>query len=121
MLEEGRLTGWTPKKTKNKEKLFKSVIKSNKDYLGFNDNYTIKEVNDKEDKISENGDNSIKKKNQIQNKTDINNKTLTTKNTDLINDRKNLKFKLNRNRINKSFNSSFKNNKLFMEKNHQWQ
>jgi hypothetical protein len=116
LLEEGRLTGWTPKKTKNKEKLFKSVIKSNKDYLGFNDNYTIKEVNDKEDKISENGDNSIKKKNQIQNKTDINNKTLTTKNTDLINDRKNLKFKLNRNRINKSFNSSFKNNKLFMEK-----
>ena len=116
LLEEGRLTGWTPKKTKNKEKLFKSVIKSNKDYLGFNDNYIIKEVNDKDDKISENGDNNIKKKNQIPNKTDINNKTLTTKNTDLINDRKNLKFKLNRNRINKSFNSSFKNNKLFMEK-----
>ena len=115
LLEEGRLTGWTPKKNKNKEKLFKSVRKSNKDFLGFNDNYTIKEVNDKDDKISEKGDN-IKKKNKIQNKTDINNKTLTTKNTDLINDRKNLKFKLNKNRINKSFNSSFKNNKLFMEK-----
>ena len=116
LLEEGRLTGWTPKKNKNKEKLFKSVRKSNKDFLGFNDNYTIKEVNDKDDKISEKGDNNIKKKNKIQNKTDINNKTLTTKNTDLINDRKNLKFKLNKNRINKSFNSSFKNNKLFMEK-----
>ena len=116
LLEEGRLTGWTPKKNKNKEKLFKSVRKSNKDFLGFNDNYTIKEVNDKDDKISEKCDNNIKKKNKIQNKTDINNKTLTTKNTDLINDRKNLKFKLNKNRINKSFNSSFKNNKLFMEK-----
>ena len=119
LLEEGRLTGWTPKK--EKAKIQKKMIKNNKDYLGFNDNYTIKEISDKDDKISEDNDN-IKTNNQVPNKKEINNSininnnTLTTKNTILNNDKKSTKFKLNRNKINKSFNSSFKNNKLFMEK-----
>ena len=42
LLDEGRLRGWTPTKDKKKGKI-KNKEKINKDYLGFDDDYTIQE------------------------------------------------------------------------------
>ena len=125
LLEEGRLTGWTPQKNKKEEKINKKMITSNKskrDYLGFNDNYILKEFNSKvDDKSSENSDNNIKSNLQISNviakrtKAKINNNISRKKNGILNINGKKLKLQLNRNIINKSFNNSIKINKLFME------
>ncbi len=52
LLDEGRLKGWTPKKDKKKNKIKHND--NNRDYLGFDDDYTIQENDDKEDKSSDN-------------------------------------------------------------------
>ena len=118
LLDEGRLKGWTPKKDKKKNKIKHNDI-NKRDYLGFDDDYTIQENDDKEDKSSDNSINIIteekeKKQPEILANEKIENKITKKKNSVLNNTNKNYISK--QNSINKSFNNSLQIKQVFMDK-----
>lgn len=94
LLDDGRFTGWTPKKEKKNSKI-KFKDKNKKDYLGFEDDYTIQENDNKEDKSSDNSinintkDKEIKKPEILTNEK-INHKIPKKKNSVLNNKKKHI-------------------------------
>ena len=118
LLDEGRLKGWTPKKDKKKNKIKHNDI-NKRDYLGFDDDYTIQENDDKEDKSSDNSINIIteekeKKQPEILANEKIEHKITKKKNSVLNNTNKNYISK--QNSINKSFNNSLQIKQVFRDK-----
>ena len=117
LLDEGRLRGWTPTKDKKKGKI-KNKEKINKDYLGFDDDYTIQENDDKEDKSSDTSVNissNDKKKKQKEILTNDNLK-ITKKKKGILNNNKNENKSNQNNSINKVVNSSNKIKKIYQDK-----
>ena len=117
LLDEGRLKGWTPKKDKKKNKIKHND--NNRDYLGFDDDYTIQENDDKEDKSSDNSVNintedKEKKQPEILTNENVEHKITKKKNSVLNNTNKNYISKPNS--INKSFNNSLKIKQVFRDK-----
>ena len=116
LLDDGRVTGWTPKKEKKKIKEKFNQM----DSLGFNDKYTIDEYKDQEDKEIENSNNNTIKSNiiNVQQKSEINKikkNNRTQKNRFLNNNNKKIP-KFHSNQIHKSFNSTIKTKKILQEK-----
>ena len=117
LLDEGRLRGWTPTKDKKKGKI-KNKEKINKDYLGFDDDYTIQENDDKEDKSSDTSVNissNDKEKKQQEILTNDNLK-ITKKKKGILNNNKNENKSNQNNSINKVVNSSNKIKKIYQDK-----
>lgn len=119
LLDEGRLTGWTPKKNKKNIKEENRLKLNTRDVLKFSDKFCIEEFKEQEDKKSENGDNiklSINFEKTEENKND---KSFEEeKNTKNIASNHDKKLKLNNKQINKRFNNnSCKINKIMPEKN----
>ena len=119
LLDEGRLTGWTPKKNKKNIKEENRLKLNTRDVLKFSDKFCIEEFKEQEDKKSENGDNiklSINFEKTEENKND---KSFEEeKNTKNIASNHEKKLKLNNKQINKRFNNnSCKINKIMPEKN----
>ena len=112
LLDEGRLTGWTPKK-KKKNRLKNKIS----DKLGYSEKYVIKENKDDEEQknrndIKNNNNNNIKKNMNVRNSGDINNNKTNTniiksKNSVFNNNKKAVKS--NKNQFNKTINNSYHN------------
>ena len=121
LLDEGRATGWTPKKNRQSLKEKNTTEIKERDYLGFSNNYTIQEFNDQEENKSEyNDNNNIKSSIDLQNKLELDNNKKIENNKKaknrVLNNNKKIP-KINNKQINKSFNNnSLKINKIIKEK-----
>ena len=111
LLDEGRLTGWTPKKKKKNRLKYKIS-----DKLGYSEKYVIKENKDDDEQKNrndiKNNNNNIKKNMNVRNSGDINNNKTNTniiksKNSVFNNNKKAVKS--NKNQFNKTINNSYHN------------
>jgi hypothetical protein len=109
LIDEGRLTGWTPKKKNNKEK-FRKKGRLN-DQLGFSQKFVIKEF--PVYNFNKNGNNNIKNKVEFETISEMNNSSKVISNLSIYKngskDKKNKTIRIRSNKVNKNVNTSFYN------------
>ena len=109
LIDEGRLTGWTPKKKNNKEKFRKKGRLD--DQLGFSQKFVIKEF--PVYNFNKNGNNNIKNKVEFETISEMNNSSKVISNLSIYKngskDKKNKTFRIRSNIVNKNVNTSFYN------------
>ena len=109
LIDEGRLTGWTPKKKNNKEKFRKKGRLD--DQLGFSQKFVIKEF--PVYNFNKNGNNNIKNKVEFETISEMNNSSKVISNLSIYKngskDKKNKTIRIRSNRVNKNVNTSFYN------------
>ena len=110
LIDEGRLTGWTPKKKNNKEKFRKKGRLD--DQLGFSQKFVIKEF--PVYNFNKNGNNNIiKNKVEFETISKMNNSSKVISNLSIYKngskDKKNKTIRIRSNKVNKNVNTSFYN------------
>jgi hypothetical protein len=109
LIDEGRLTGWTPKKKNNKEKFRKKGRLD--DQLGFSQKFVIKEF--PVYNFNKNGNNNIKNKVEFETISEMNNSSKVISNLSIYKngskDKKNKTIRIRSNKVNKNVNTSFYN------------
>ena len=109
LIDEGRLTGWTPKKKNNKEKFRKKGRLD--DQLGFSQKFVIKEF--PVYNFNKTGNNNIKNKVEFETISEMNNSSKVISNLSIYKngskDKKNKTIRIRSNKVNKNVNTSFYN------------